>query len=354
MRALREALARTPFVLAPMSGITDTIYRQMMRAMGAGVVVSELVSCHGILQGNRRTLDLLRFDECERPVGIQVFGDDPQVLGSAARAVEALGPDFVDLNLGCPVPKVVSKGGGAAMLKDPARLETVLRSMRRHFSIPLSVKIRAGWDSGSITAPDCVRAASEAGCLWVAIHGRTREQGYSGLPDWELIRQCKQVSGIPVIGNGDVTSARQAVGHLVEGDCDAVMIGRGALRNPWIFAEARARFEALAPVLGDGAPGVPTPPAAHGGGSSRFLDLLAVHCRLLSANPWYANPLLHMRKFAAWYSHGYPGSAAFRREVFVAPTIDAVFDLARRFFEPLADVPVEAKDEALFMRSGHG
>jgi nifR3 family TIM-barrel protein len=328
-----------PFVLAPMAGITDSAFRTLMKELGAGVVVSELVSSHGMMHRSGRTMDLLRFDERERPVGLQLFGESADVLAPAAVEVERLGADFVDLNLGCPVPKVVKRGAGAALLRDPVRLERVLKSIVRHLSIPLTIKIRAGWDEDEKNAPDCVKAASEAGVGWVAIHGRTRVQGYSGSADWDLIARCREVSGVPIIGNGDIVSAEEAVARLRETGCAGVMIGRGVLRNPWIFEEIRSLVE-----------GRRTDRPAYD-----IVALLARHRCLLEETPDGArHGAITLRKFAAWYSHGYPGSATFRRAVFCAPTLDDVERLSREFYATVRHIPITEKGVEFFLRSGHG
>lgn len=328
----------SPFVLAPMAGVTDTVFRTLMRRMGAAVVTSELVSCHGMHYGSKKTYDLLRFQPCERPVGLQIFGEEPEALARAAAEIERLGADFVDLNLGCPVPKVTGLGGGAAMLRDPMALERTLKVMRRAISIPLSIKIRTGWDDQEKNAPDCVKAASEAGVAWVTIHGRTREQGYSGRADWDFIARCKAVSGVPVIGNGDVATAEGALNRLHQSGCDAVMIGRGALRNPWIFQEIRAIQEGRR--LSDDVYDV--------------VALLKEHRRLIDELLQGNHGAIMLRKFAAWYSHGYPGSSSFRFRVFQARTLDEVERLSLEFFESVRHIPIHSKSTEFFMTSGHG
>lgn len=328
-----------PFVLAPMAGITDTVFRSLMKEHGAGVVVSELVSCHGIINNSGKTFDLLAFDEVERPVGLQIFGEDEDILGAGAAAIERLGADFVDLNFGCPVQKVVKKGAGAAMLRDPRRLERVLKSVRRHITIPLTIKIRAGWDDSERNAPDVVKAAAEAGVTWVAIHGRTRLQGYSGQADWDLIARCKQAAGsFQVIGNGDILTAEEAIRRQTESGCDGVMIGRGALRNPWIFDEIRAlkRGERLDPATFD------------------VIELLRRHRQLLDRRGLVRTSAIVLRKFAAWYSHGYPKSAVFRRQIFQAPTLDEVEALSVAFYETVRHIPMTEKGCEFFLNSGHG
>jgi len=343
---LQLKLAENRLILAPMAGITDTIFRMTMRELGAGIVISELVSARGLIEDRKRrhksrpskTVDLCRYREEERPLGIQIFGEDPIELAQGASIVEELGADFVDLNLGCPVPKVVKKGGGAAMMKDPARLEKTLAVMRDRISIPLTIKIRTGWDDESINALDCVLAAARAGCAWVAIHGRTRSQGYSGKADWDLIRRIKKASPIPIIGNGDIMTPEGALDRLAESGCDGVMVGRGTLRNPWIFKQALA--------LSQG--------SRHGVETRDFPKLLDRQKLLLEEDGLNRKPSLHLRKFAAWYSHGYPHSAHFRSEIFRVDSLDEIQERYHRYFAAIDHVPVSVKPVESFFKSGHG
>lgn len=328
-----------PFVLAPMAGITDRVFRTLMKERGAGVVVSELVSCHGMLHNSVKTFELLGFDEIQRPVGLQIFGEDENILGAGAAVIERLGADFVDINLGCPVPKVVKKGAGAAMPRDPRRLERVLRGVRKQISIPLTIKIRTGWDESERNAVEVISAAAEAGCAWVAMHGRTRTQGYAGRADWDFIAACKRAIGsYQLIGNGDVLSADEALKRKAESGCDGIMIGRGALSNPWIFEELRAlaRGERLDPKTFD------------------VVALLRRHRALLDERGATRTAAIVLRKFAAWYSHGYPNSAPFRRQIFQAPTLDEVESLATSFFDSVKHIPITEKGCETFLSAGHG
>ena len=230
---------RNPFWMAPMSGITEVCHRQVMDEMGAGVVVSDLVSAKGMVYGSEKTLQMIAVhapdslaDSNRALVGIQLFGEEAEDIIAAAHRVQEAGASFVDINLGCPVKKVVKKGCGAALMRDPARLETFLQKIKNGINLPLTVKMRTGWSDEELTIHECVRAAYNSGCEWVVIHGRTRAQGYEGLADWDLIREVKERAPLPIIGNGDIRSARQACSRLRETGVDGVMIGRGALRNP--------------------------------------------------------------------------------------------------------------------------
>ncbi|MBI5427247.1 MAG: tRNA-dihydrouridine synthase family protein [Nitrospinae bacterium] len=229
---------RNPYWMAPMSGITEAAFRQLMDEMGAGALVSDLVSAKGLIHGSGKTLGMVRVHANPgAPVGIQLFGESAEDIVEAAHTIKDAGAEFIDINLGCPVNKVVKKGCGAALLRDPAKLETYLAKIKNGIDLPLTVKMRTGWNEKELTIHECVAAAYNAGCEWVAIHGRTRAQGYSGRADWDLIAKVKERARIPIVGNGDIRSAERARARLRETGVDAVMIGRGALRNPWIFMQ---------------------------------------------------------------------------------------------------------------------
>jgi tRNA-dihydrouridine synthase B len=329
-----------PFILAPMAGITNSPFRRLMRRMESSVVVSELVSANGIEYAGHRTLDLLRFHEEERVVGLQIFGEDDERLVKACQVVERMGADFVDLNMGCPVPKVVKKGAGSAMCRNPVALAKTLAAMVKSVRIPVTIKIRTGWDAESRNAHEIVRVAADAGVAWVAIHGRTRAQGYSGEADWEFIADVKAKSPLPIIGNGDLNSPEIAVRRLRESGVDAVLIGRAALRNPFIFKQAAALWRGEAPMQ------------PH---TSDLLQLLDQQ-RLLLAESFKVPrvAMLHAKKFLAWYASGYPGCHEFRKRVFSHTEPDALWGDALEFFER------STKDRDLsflsqpFLMGGHG
>lgn len=331
-----------PFLLAPMAGITNAPFRLLMRETGAAVVVSELVSATGILYGGRKTLDLCRILDAERPVGLQLFGEDAGHLVAAARHLEKLGADFVDINLGCPVPKVVGKGGGAAMLKNPRRIYDVLSQVQKAITVPLTIKIRTGWDSTSINADEVVAAAADAGVHWVAIHGRTRAQGYEGVADWDLMARVKEKARIPIIANGDVLTAEQAMMRLRTSGCDAVMIGRGALRDPFLFRE-------IAHLHGRAT-------AADGWG---YWDLINRHLELLCPieNAFFVG--IQLRKFMTWYSAGIEGASRFRKKLYEIPVqdaagLDVVIRLGRAFFQRPGLAKTRSFLREPFLRGGHG
>ena len=307
-----------PFILAPMAGITNSPFRRLMRRLGSAIVVSELVSANGIEHMGQKTLDLLKFHEEERRVGLQIFGEDTPNLVNAARFVEKLGCDFVDLNLGCPVPKVVKKGAGSAMCRDPISLGKTLEAMVKAVKIPVTIKIRTGWDAGTRNALDVVNAASDAGVRWVAIHGRTRAQGYSGEADWDFIGEVKAKSPLPIIGNGDISTPEQAVSRARNYGVDAVMIGRGALRNPFLFEQSIALWR-----------GQPMPALD----PTRYVKLIAEQKGLLEQTYAPRAAMIHSRKFLAWYSSGFPGCHDFRRKVFSVADPDELWREAIDFFE---------------------
>lgn len=328
-----------PFILAPMAGITNSPFRRLMRRLKSALVVSELVSASGIEYAGARTLDLLRFNEEERTVGLQIFGEEPELLVKACQYVEKLGADFVDLNLGCPVPKVVKKGAGSAMCRDPISLGKILTAMVKSVKIPVTIKIRTGWDESSRNAIEVVRVAAEAGVAWVAIHGRTRAQGYSGLADWDFIGDIKAKSPVPIIGNGDITTPEIAVERWKTYGVDAVMVGRGALRNPFLFEQA------ISVMKGDRY----TLPQAE-----RYTQLILEQQKMLHEVFPPHTAMIHARKFLAWYSAGFPGCHEFRGKVFSIPNPDDLWGEAQRFFEKSArerDLKFLAQP---FLMGGHG
>lgn len=337
-----DHLRQNPFVLAPMAGITDRAFRSFMREMGCGVVISELVSGHGIEYKSAKTLALMEYEEVQRPVGIQLFGETPEVLAKAAQVVEQHGADFVDLNFGCPVPKVVKKGAGSAMLKDLNAVETVFRTVKAATNLPLTVKIRTGWDENSRNAAKVAEIAYNEGLTWVAIHGRTRAAAYSGLADWDYIAEVKAKSKIPILGNGDIGSAEQAVDRIRQTGVDGVMIGRGCLKNPWIFSEANAIWAAT--NLTTAAP-------------ASDKDFSRVFLRLNERFSAYRDErvkLIQLKKFASWYSSGYPGASQFRKNIFQVTTLEETLKHTLDFFAGLSAINPEDTSKEAFLMGGHG
>ena len=336
---LLDHLHKNPFVLAPMAGITDKAFRSFMRKMGTGIVVTELVSATGLRHASQKTRRLMEFDQGQRPVGVQIFGYSMEDLDFAAKEVEQMGADFVDLNFGCPVPKVVKKGAGSAILKDPIRLREVLRTVKSAVNIPVTIKVRTGWDSQTRNAVEVSQIAGDEGVTWMAIHGRTRAQSYSGFADWDYIAEVKKASPIPILGNGDLTSANKAVSRLEESGCDGVMIGRGCLKNPWIFEESLEQWKT---------------------GDSSFRaerDFQKVFKELrIELESFFDERLsaLQLKKLAAWFSHGYPASAQFRKNIFQAKTLQEVADCIEQYFDVNGDqIQADTSHEA-FLMGGHG
>lgn len=320
-----------------MAGITDRPFRSFMREMGCGIVVTELVSSTGLKYSSEKTRRLMEFDRTQHPVGIQLFGENLDHLSEAAKMVEQMGADFVDLNFGCPVPKVVNKGAGSACLKDLKYLRDVVRATKSGISIPLTIKVRTGWDHATRNTDEVVQIAKDEGVTWVAIHGRTRAAAYTGLADWEYIQSVKSQSPVPVIGNGDLTSAELAVGRLKSSGCDAVMIGRGCLKNPRIFLEARALLAGRTLQTQMTLP--------------EILNRLREHLETFYDERMI---LLQMRKFAAWYSAGFPGAAAFRKDLFQLSGREAVLGRIDRFYSELGDLRASDTSHEAFLMGGHG
>lgn len=333
-----EALKKNPFVLAPMAGITDHAFRTFMKRLDASVVVTELVSATGIEYKSEKTLKLMSFDETQRPIGIQLFGEDPETIAKAAQFAEAEGCDFVDLNFGCPVPKVVKKGAGSAMLKDPVALQKVLAAVKGAIKIPLTIKIRTGWDANSRNAIEVCNIAYNEGIEWVAIHGRTRAQGYNGLADWDFIADVKANTKIPILGNGDILTARQANLRLQQSGVDGVMIGRGCLKNPFIFMDALSLWRGEQPK------------DVNRDYQALFNSLkseIVAHCDEHITG-------IQLRKFAAWFSTGYSGAAQFRKSLFQSKSNEEIMDLANAFFAGIGTVEQEDTSSEEFLMGGHG
>ena len=237
-----------PFALAPMAGMTDTAFRRLVkRRGGCGLVVTEMVSSEGLVRGIDRTLEYAEYTEEERPVSIQIFGGDPAKMADAAQIVEGMGADIVDINMGCPVPKIAKHNAGCSLMREPEHAQAVVAAMAKAVKIPVTVKMRAGWDANAINAPELARRMEDAGAAALAVHGRTAAQSYSGSSDWDLIGRVAAGVGIPVFGSGDCVEPSQLVDRMRAGGVAGVLVGRGALRNPWIFEQAAAVARGEAP-----------------------------------------------------------------------------------------------------------
>jgi tRNA-dihydrouridine synthase B len=313
---IRDLRIRPATILAPMAGLTDTVFRRVIRSLGScGLIMTEFTSAEGLTRQSARTLRYLYFDEDEHPVAGQIFGSDPRVMASAAALIEDLGFDQADINLGCPVKKVV-KCGGSGLLRDLPHLEKLLRAVRAAVRIPLTIKIRSGWDQNSVVAVDVARMAEQIGIEAIAVHPRTRMQGYAGFADWKIIRDVQRAVRIPVIGNGDVRKPEDAVRMIEETGCDAVMIGRAASSNPWIFRQ-------IADYLSAGRYEEPTE-------SDRY-RLLSHYFRSL-AEADMPDAIGKMKQFATLFTHGVRNGGELRQQVHRAHTANEILDCVDAFF----------------------
>lgn len=285
--------------LAPMAGITDLPYRLIMKRFGAGLVFSEMVSANGLIRDGRRTAQLLRSTAAEEPLAVQLFGDDPSILAEAAKRIVGAGA-LLDLNMGCPVPKVVRSGAGSALLRDPLRVAHIVREVRKAWSGPLTIKIRSGWDSQTLNYIEIGRLAVAEGIDAVTLHPRTRAQGFSGHSDWTHLQQLVESLPVPVIGSGDIFSPDDGLAMLRQSGCRAVMIGRGGYGNPWLIRDLLARQRGS----------LTTPPTAE-----ERLAVVRSHLELHQEHFGSQRTVLDMRKHLCWYARGLSGAASFRAEV---------------------------------------
>lgn len=237
MLTIAEKTFQSPFILAPLAGYTDLPFRLLCREYGAALVVSEMLSCHALIYKQKKTFTMLATCPKDRPLSYQIFGSDPKIMGEAAAILNDFSPDFIDINMGCPVKKVTKKGAGSALMKDLSLAEKIIEAVVKNSNAPVTVKTRIGIDANTLTAKNFAKMSAESGATAITIHGRTWAQGFSGTADWEKIREVKAVSTIPVIGNGDINSWYDGMDKLALSGCDGGMIGRGALGNPWIFSQ---------------------------------------------------------------------------------------------------------------------
>ena len=344
----------SPFVVAPMAGMTDSAFRRLVKRQGGcGLVVTEMVSSEGLVRGIDRTLEYAEYTEEERPVSIQIFGGDPEKMAAAAQIVESLGADIVDVNMGCPVPKIAKHNAGCSLMREPGHAATVINAMAKAVRIPVTVKMRAGWNDHQKNAPELALRVADAGASAIAVHGRTASQSYSGFSDWDFISGVAESVNIPVFGSGDVIEADQAIERLRSTAVSGVLIGRGVLRNPWILGQAND-------LLAGRTPRVVTM-QERGQFLLDYIDLLlregegeAEGFRHVASKHDESNPTRHdraargrdrwvinkLRALGAWYTRGLDNGSRLRTAINTCDSIGALRSLVTRFFfenDPLAD-----------------
>jgi len=326
----------SPFILAPMAGLTDSAFRRLVkRRGGCGLVVTEMVSSEGLVRGLDRTLEYAAFTEEERPVAVQLFGGDPERMARAARRIEQLGADAIDVNMGCPVPKVAKGMAGCSLMRDPDRAAAIVEAMARAVSVPVTVKIRSGWNEREVNAPDLACRLEAAGAAAIAVHGRTAAQSYSGRANWDLIAHVARAVSIPVYGNGDCIEPGDMVRRMEETGVAGILVGRGALRNPWIFAQADALLAGRAPVE--------VSLADRGRFLLEYTDMLVAEepeagsrepeAESRKPDPGHARWVVNkLRALCAWYTRGLDGGAHLREAVNHAPSIASLREIIHAFF----------------------
>lgn len=300
--------------LAPMAGVADRTFRELCRRWGAAYTVSELVSAKAVTLGDRKSQEYLVVTDGERPVGTQLFGSDPETMAAAAVKAASFGPDFIDINMGCPAPKVAASGGGALLMQDPVKAAAIVKAVAKAVDLPVTVKMRSGWDADSVNAVELAKRCEDAGAAAVTVHARTRMQMYAPSADWTILTKVKQAVDIPVIGNGDVTDAKTAARMYEETGCDFVMVGRAAMGAPWLFSQINA-------YIGEGRI-LPDPPVA-----KRMLVLLE-QAKATAEEKGERVAMREMRKHAAWYMRGLRGAAEFRRRSGTLSTFGELEQLA--------------------------
>jgi len=319
---IRDIEINPPLVLSPMAGVTDVSFRRLVKQCGGvGLTVSEFISVEGLTRNNPKSKRQMRFFEDERPYAVQIFGGQPERMRMAALMAEEIGADILDVNCGCPAPKVVKHGGGSGLLRDLPRLETILKEIKKAITIPLTVKIRAGFYDHTINAVETARLAEACGAEHIALHGRTKEQGYKGLADWDLVRQVKEAVSVPVSGSGDVTTIEDAFRKWDETNCDGVLIGRGAMANPWIFRQiedAIAGRVPFQPTLAD------------------KRDVLLEYFDSLREDMPELPAIGRMKQLAGQFTRGLTGGSRFRQTVYHSHSVEEVLDRIEEYFETIA------------------
>lgn len=303
-------------ILAPMAGVTDLPFRLLCKEQGAGLICTEMVSAKAIYFKNKNTESLMEIDERERPVSLQLFGSEPDLMAEIAKQIEPRNFDILDINMGCPVPKVVNNGEGSALMKNPKLVHEIVSKVSKAIQKPVTVKIRKGFTEDSVNAVEIAKILEDAGAAAVAVHGRTREQYYSGQADWEIIRKVKEAVSIPVIGNGDVDSPQKAEALVKETGCDGIMIGRAVQGNPWLFSRI-LHYQQTGELL-------------PGPGMEEIKEMILRHAKMQLEYKGNYTGMREMRKHVAWYTTGMPHSASVRRMVNEVESYEQLEELVSR------------------------
>src|SRR3954469_4775022 len=318
---IRNVEINPPLILSPMAGVTDISFRRLLKRRGGiGLTVSEFISVEGLTRHNPKSKRQMRFFEDERPFAVQIFGGQPERMRLAAEMAQEVGADILDVNCGCPAPKVVKHGGGSGLLRDYPRLETILTEIKKAITIPLTIKIRAGFFDHTINAIETAKLAEDCGVEHIALHGRTKEQGYRGLANWDLVRAIKGVVKIPVSGSGDVTTIQQAFDRFRDTDCDGVLIGRGAMANPWIFRQIEDALhgrEPFQPTLQD------------------KRELLLEYFEMLQQDMPKLAAIGRMKQLAGQFTRGLQGGALFRTALYHSHSVEEILERISEYFEAI-------------------
>lgn len=318
--------------LAPMAGVTDLAYRRICTNMGAAYSVTEMLSSKAVQYGDKKTKGLAELDDIARPVGLQIFGDEPDTMAFAASELMEFSPDIIDINMGCPVPKIAGNNSGSALMKNPELCGEIVAEIVKKVDVPVTVKIRKGWDEDSVNAVEVAKICEAAGAAAICVHGRTKAQMYTGNADWQIIKDVKSAVKIPVIGNGDVVDANSACRMLDETGCDFIMVGRGALGNPWVFREINAYLTERCTIL--------PPPTI----SEKIIGIKK-HIDLLCEYKGEDKGMREARKHVAWYIHGVRNAAEFRRRSGELCTLSDLDRLLADIYETNKDVGLEERIE---------
>jgi len=320
---IRDIEINPPLILSPMAGVTDYTFRRLIkRRGGVGLVVSEFISVEGLTRGNPKSKRQMRFDEEERPFAVQIFGGRPERMAMGAEMAQEVGADILDVNCGCPAPKVVKNGGGSGLLKDLPQLEIILKEIKKTITIPLTLKVRTGYSDGSINVVDVAKMAEQCGVEHIQVHGRTREQGYKGLANWDLIKAVKKAVRIPVSGNGDITSIEYGISKWREAGTDGILIGRGAMQNPWIFRQFQDVLEGRKPYQPDL--------------EEKKAVLLEFFGTCREEMPEIVS-LGKMKQLAGQFTKGLVGGAQFRQTLYHSHSADEILENITKYFKTLTE-----------------